>query len=149
MLLKPRPLVADALADFLGGGREVLYRVYVPSAKAAAAVGDVQGAVGVRPNYKPYGYPPPIIVSMRVVRVLNQLVQHPVAVLGADHFVQVPETLVDLEVLPVPIDGVLQHIPNLRIEVVGGERPELVAIRFGAIGHKGHTGRCSFNLPKM
>ena len=77
---------------------------------------------------------------MRVVRVLNQLVQHPVAVLGTDHFVQVPETLVDLQVLPVPIDGVLQHVPSLRIEVVGGERPELVAIPFGVIGHKGHAG---------
>ena len=80
-----------------------------------------------------------IIVPMRVVRVLNQLVQHPVAVLGTDHFVQVPETLVDPEPPSVPNDGVLQHVPDLRTEVLSGNRPAPVAIPFGLIDLKGHT----------
>ncbi len=98
-------LVADTLADFLGGGREVLDCVYILLAKATAAVGDVQGAVGFRANDKPHGYPALVFGPVRVVSVLYQLVQHPIAVFGADHFVQVPETLVDLEILPVCIDG--------------------------------------------
>ena len=61
------------------------------------------------------------VASVRVVGILYQLVQHPVAVLGADPFVQVPETLVDLEFLPVRINGVAQHVPKLRIEVIGGK----------------------------
>ena len=127
-------LVANALADFLGGGREILYRVYVLTAKTAAAIGDVQGAVALRSDDEPHGYPPPIIGSVRVMRVLYQLVQHPVAVLGAHHFVQISETLVDMEVLSVCIDGVVQHVPNLCMEFLGGTRPRPAAVVFGTIG---------------
>ena len=70
---------------------------------------------------------------MRVVRVLYQLVQHPVAVLGSNHFVQVPETLVGREILSVCIDGVVEHVLSLCMEFLGGTRPRLTAIAFGAI----------------
>ena len=57
---------------------------------------------------------------MRVVRVLYQLVQNPVAVLRPDHFVQVAKTLVDLESLPVRIHRVVQHIADLPVQILGG-----------------------------
>ena len=115
-------LAADPLADFLGGGREVHYRVDVLPAETVAAVGDVQGAVDFRTNDKPHGYSPLVFGSVSVVRVLYQLVQHPVAVLGADHFVQISETLVDLKFAPVRGDGVTQHGPDPPVQILGVKR---------------------------
>ena len=113
MLLKPSPLLPMPSPISL----VVVARFFIASTsflrKPLPPLADVQGTVDIRPNDKSYGYPRPIIGSVRVVRVLYQLVQHPVAVLGANHFVQVPETLVDLEILSVCIDGVFQQVPNL------------------------------------
>ena len=72
---------------------------------------------------------------MRVVRVLYQFVKNAVTVLGADHFVQVPETLVDLDVLPVRVDGMLQHGANLPLQVFSRKRIGWLAIPFYAAGH--------------
>ncbi len=60
----------------------------------------------LRPNDKSYCYPPFIIRPVSIVRVLYQLIQDSVAVLGADHLVQVPKTFVDLEAFPLCVNGI-------------------------------------------
>lgn len=81
---------------------------------------------------------PDLRPALRIVRVLYQLGQDPVTVLGADHFVQIPETLVNLDFVQVRDDGVVQHGSNLPVQLVGGERPTLLVFSHFAGGSCGH-----------
>ena len=69
----------------------------------------------------------------------SQLIQYPVAVLRADYVIQIPKTFVNLEALPLCIDGMSQHGSGLRLQVRSRTRSQPVVIRLGPIERSGHV----------